>query len=492
MLFNSYSFILGFLPLVLIGYFGLGRVGKNKAAVSFLLFMSLVFAGAGSIYNLAVFVANLLVNYALVDRMRDAEDIKRKKLLIVGILFNLGILFVFKYYNFFAENINSVFGAGLPWLPLALPLGISFYTFAQIAYLADCYQADKKERRNEIFSYSFWEYSAYVSFFPKLIQGPIAFHDELIPAFRNPSTPKVDFTNLSKGVYAFALGLAKKVLIADILAKIVNIGYNNINALSAGDAILVMVCYSLQIYFDFSGYCDMAYGIGYMLNIKLPVNFNSPYKSVSITDFWDRWHMTLTRFFTRYVYIPLGGSRKGRARTMVNIMIVFLLSGLWHGANWTFLLWGALNGIVMVFERILKVKEWKIMPGIRRVATFVLATFAWSVFRADSISQARSLWERLLAGGHGIYAPFTDCFNELVEVSILRRMGFGILIERYPGCLLLLFVIVLVLACFFLRNTKEKTESMEFTNQRAVTTVILLVWSIMSLSEISEFIYFNF
>ena len=492
MLFNSYSFIFLFLPLALIGYFGLNRAGKQKAAVSFLLLMSLGFAGLGGVYHLAVLLVNLLANYMLAGWMRDGGKKRRKKILMLGILFNLGILFLFKYYNFFAENINKVFGGGLILHQLALPLGISFYTFAQIAYLVDCYKADKEERGSGIYSYSLLEYSAYVSFFAKLIQGPIAYHNEVIPALRDPQTKKVDFINLSKGMYAFALGLAKKVLLADTLAKIVNIGYNNIDALNTGDAILVMVCYSLQIYFDFSGYCDMAYGIGYMLNIKLPVNFNSPYKSVSITDFWNRWHMTLTRFFTRYLYIPLGGNRKGKVRTMINIMIVFLLSGLWHGANWTFILWGALNGIVMVLERIMNVKEWKILPGIRRVAAFVFAAFAWSIFRADSISQVKSLWGRLLTGGHGFYAPFADCFNGLVEICILHRIGFGVLIEKYPCCLLLLFIIVLVLACFLMRNTQEKVETMQFKNSQAVVAVILIVWCIMSLSEISEFIYFNF
>lgn len=492
MLFNSYIFIFVFLPLTLIGYFGLNRAGKDKTAVLFLLLMNLGFAGFGSIYSLAVLLVNLLVNYALAGFIGRAGEKKRGKILILGILFNLGILFLFKYYNFFIVNVNSVFGSDLSLLHLALPLGISFYTFGQIAYLVDCYKENIGEGGSGIYSYSFLEYSAYVSFFPKLIQGPIAYHDEVIPTLRDPQTKKADFTNLSKGIYAFAQGLAKKVLLADTLAKIVNIGYNNIDALDAGGAILVMVCYSLQIYFDFSGYCDMAYGIGYMLNIKLPVNFNSPYKAVSITDFWNRWHMTLTRFFTRYLYIPLGGNRKGKARTLINIMIVFLLSGLWHGANWTFILWGALNGIVMVLERILNVKEWRFLPGIRRVLTFVVSTFAWSIFRADSLSQAASLWRRILSDGHEIYSPLADCFNELVEVSILHRAGLGGLIERYPCLLLLLFVIVLVLACFFMRNTQEKVESMQFTNRKAVVTVILMTWSIMSLSEISEFIYFNF
>ena len=217
-------------------------------------------------------------------------------------------------------------------LGLALPLGISFYTFQQLSYVIDAY-------RRECEQYSLLEYAAYVSFFPQLIAGPIVYHDELIPQFRKKFS-SLNYTNLSKGIYAFALGMAKKVLIADTFSKVVVVGYTDVGALNMVSALIVMVCYSLQIYFDFSGYCDMALGIGYLFDMELPINFNSPYKAASIVEFWDRWHMTLTRFFTKYVYIPLGGSRRGRVRTYVNIFIVFFVSGIWHGANWTFLLWG--------------------------------------------------------------------------------------------------------------------------------------------------------
>ncbi len=493
MLFNSYSFILAFLPLVLLGYLGLNKIGKQKAALFFLLLMNFGFAAFGSVYHLVVLLVDLWINFQLAGIIvKDREEKRRKGMLALGIFFNLGVLFLFKYFNFFVGNVNQIWGTELPLHHLVMPLGISFYTFGQIAYLVDCYRERPEEARDANYGYSLSEYAAYVTFFPKLIQGPIMYHHEMIPALRDPQTKKVDFVNLSKGLYGFALGLAKKVLLADTLAKIVGIGYNNIEALNAGDALLVMICYSLQIYFDFSGYCDMAYGIGYMFNMKLPINFNSPYKAVSITDFWDRWHMTLTRFFTRYLYIPLGGSRKGTVRTMVNIMIVFLLSGLWHGANWTFILWGALNGILMVIERAFHVKEWKALSGIRRVATFVLTTFAWSIFRADSLGQAVGLWKRLFTGGHLSYAPFADCFNELIEVSILRRLGLGGFIGKYPFVLMVVFVIILVLVCFFMRNTQEKMEAMQFTSRKAIVTAVLMVWSILSLSEISEFIYFNF
>ena len=256
---------------------------------------------------------------------------------------------------------------------------------------------------------------------------------------------------------------------------------------------MVMVCYSLQIYFDFSGYCDMAYGIGYLLNIKLPINFNSPYKAESISDFWDRWHMTLTRFFTRYLYIPLGGSRKGNLRTLSNIMVVFLLSGLWHGANWTFILWGAFHGILKVFERIVDVKSWKIPRLLKQTITFVVVTFAWSIFRADSLAQFAQLCDRLVHGGFGrIYRPFTEGFMELVEVGILRRIGIVELLGGNQWILLVLFVAVLLLACFFMKNTQEKVENLKLTKWKMAVTVILLVWGILSLAEISEFIYSNF
>lgn len=254
-----------------------------------------------------------------------------------------------------------------------------------------------------------------------------------------------------------------------------------------------MVSYSLQIYFDFSGYCDMAYGIGYMLNIKLPINFNSPYKAESVSDFWERWHMTLTEFFTRYLYIPLGGSRKGQFRTIFNIMIVFLLSGLWHGANWTFVLWGTLNGVFKVLERVANVKEWKGPRLLKQLVTFVVATFAWSIFRADSVLQVWNLWKRLFSGEGGkLYEPIVENFLNLIEVKILYRAGLGNFMERIPWFLPVVFVLLLFLACLTMKNTKEKVETMQLTKRKMAVVVVLMTWGIVSLAEISEFIYFNF
>lgn len=490
MLFNSYIFILLFLPLVLVGYYVLGSVRRGSLTTGFLFLASLCFVGYQSIYSLVVLLGSMLLNFLVIKRMECAIGNKKKRIFIFGIVFHLAFLFLFKYLDFFLENVNVLFQAEIPLTGLAMPLGISFYTFSQIACLTDCYKGVWKKRE---VAYSLTEYGAFVSLFPKLIQGPIASYQDVASEFRNQAAKKVNYGNLCRGIYAFALGLAKKVLIADTLAKTVTIGYSNIESLNAPSALFVMVSYSLQIYFDFSGYCDMAYGIGYMLNVKLPINFNSPYKAESVSDFWERWHITLTEFFTRYLYIPLGGSRKGQFRTILNMMIVFLLSGLWHGANWTFVLWGALNGVFKVFERVVNVKAWKGPKRLKQFITFVIATFAWSIFRADNIPQVWSLWGRLFSGNDGgLYKPVIEEFQNLVEVSILYRAGFGKFMERTPWILPMAFVFLLFLACLFMKNTKEKVETMRLTRRKMAVVVVLMVWSIMSLAEISEFIYFNF
>lgn len=487
MLFNSYIFIFLFFPLTLIGYYGLNYAGKYKASLAFLVGMSLWFYGYNNINYLIILIISILINYAIVTVLSSVTASSMRKLCLwAGILLNIGILFYFKYYDFFIENINSAFKSDFPLLKLILPLGISFYTFQQLSYVIDSY-------RKECEKYSFLEYAAYVSFFPQLIAGPIVYHSELIPQFQDIHNKKLNFENLSRGLYAFSLGLAKKVLLADTFSKIVTAGYGDIAGLNSSSVILVMVCYSLQIYFDFSGYCDMAYGMAYMLNIKLPFNFNSPYKAQSVSEFWDRWHMTLTRFFTKYIYIPLGGSRQGKMRTYLNVMIVFLVSGLWHGANWTFIIWGALHGIVSVFEKIIKTDQWKLPKYIRMILTFIFVTFAWSLFRAPSLSAAELLWHQLFHAGFGpVYQPIIDKFRDLTELSFLYRAGLKGLMNRYPWLMLTGFTGICLLACFTLKNTQEKTARLTLTAKKCITVAVLMFWSILSLSEISEFLYFNF
>lgn len=487
MLFNSYIFIFLFFPLVLIGYYGLNYAGQNKTALVFLTGMSLWFYGYNNINYLFILIISIFFNFAISAVIPLSKNLVIKRFfLCLGILLNIGILFYFKYYDFFIENVNALCKTSLPLLRLMLPLGISFYTFQQLSYVVDSY-------RGECRDYGFWEYAAYVSFFPQLIAGPIVYHSELIPQFRNPANRRICFENMSKGIYAFSLGLAKKVLIADTFSKVVTIGYDSIEKLNTPSAFLIMLCYSLQIYFDFSGYCDMAYGMGYMLNVKLPVNFHSPYKAQSVSDFWDRWHMTLTRFFTKYIYIPLGGNRKGNTRTCLNVFLVFLISGLWHGANWTFILWGVLHGIASVFERLTNISNLKIPKAVKIGVTFALVTFAWSLFRAESIGSAKLLWHQLFCGGFGpIYQPVTEKFQSLIEISFLYRAGLGGIMERYPWLPLTAFACLSLTACLSMKNTQEKTACLKLTNGKLLVVVILMFWSIMSLSEISEFLYFNF
>ena len=485
MYFNSYVFILFFLPLSVMGYFLLQKRGWRKAAAVYIIGMTLWFCGYGNPWNAVAFVLLIFMNYGFVillrhkrnhteaagsgERVSDTKKGSRQKkwVLTAGILLDVVILISFKFSG-------------------RLPLGISFYTFQLIAYLVDTYRGKCEDQ-------TLFEYLQFMCFFPRFLQGPIVLQEDFIPQLRTENRSILSYDHLGRGLYSFALGLGKKVLLADSLAKIVSQGYADVTALNSTEALLVMVCYSLQLYFDFSGYCDMASGIALMFNVNLPVNFHSPYKAASISEFWDRWHMTLTRFFTRYVYIPLGGSRKGTARTLLNIMIIFLLSGFWHGTNWTFLVWGVLHGLCMVFERVTGYEKWK-LPHVLKVAwNFVLTTFAWSIFRAESLSQAGQLWNRLFTGGIGkISGQITSVFNDTMEIRLLVRMKLLPFLSGRPGVPAVAMTVVLLIACFFMKNTTQKTEQMKWNAWKMLVTVGLLFWSVMSLADITQFLYVNF
>lgn len=433
-----------------------------------------------------ILAASIALNYLIVSLMAKLAGAARRLCLFLGLALNLGILFCFKYHDFFMSNVNAAFKTDYSFWGLALPLGISFYTFQQLSYVIDSYRGDCEK-------YSFLEYAAYVSFFPQLVAGPIVYHDELIPQLRDRKNHSVNYGNLSMGIYAFSLGLAKKVLVADSLSKVVTAGYADIGGLNCISTVFVMICYSMQIYFDFSGYCDMAYGIGFMFNVELPVNFNSPYKAASVREFWERWHMTLTRFFTKYVYIPLGGSRKGRFRTYLNIMIVFLVSGIWHGANWTFILWGVVNGLGSLFDRVLDKFLNKIPNVIRRTVTFVFCCIAWSMFRADSVEQGFRIIGRLkITDGFEINSALAEALKGIFEIELLGRIGLWSVMQAHTWLLPAALSLILMLVCRLMRNTQEKAKDNMYNFRRIAVTVGLLAWSVLSLSEVSEFLYFNF
>ena len=485
MLFNSYVFILLFLPLCLTGYFGLNHFRRYSLALGFLLGMSLWFYGYFNPSYLLIIIVSIVLNYGITRLMGKTEGKTARRVeLTAALLVNFGILFYFKYFDFFISNVNSLFASQIPLRHIVLPLGISFFTFQQVSYVIDAY-------RGQTGNYGFLQYAAYVAYFPQLIAGPIVTHDELIPQFLDENRKRFQWENFSPGLFLFTLGLAKKVLIADCFGKVADWGFADIAGLSTVSAALVMLAYTFQIYFDFSGYCDMAMGLGKMMNFELPANFDKPYRALSISEFWKRWHKTLTRFFTRYLYIPLGGSRKGTARTCVNVMIVFLCSGLWHGASWNFVLWGGIHGISMVLERLLGKRLEKIPAFLRWCGTFLILNLTWVIFRADTLSDAAMFFGRLFAGSPAM-GGLTDAFK-LPEITALFRYGLNRTVpSMVPKLVGAAFYAAALWLSTRLENAYDAVEHLRFGGASMLLTAVLLVWCILSFSGISSFLYFNF
>lgn len=378
MVFSSIIFIFIFLPIVLAIYFLIGKKSKNYV----LLIASLLFYAWGGINYLKILIASIVINYIfglLIDKYKNNIEIK-KIILTLGIVLNLGLLFYYKYYDFFIENINTVFNTDLTLKYIVLPIGISFFTFQGMSYIIDIYRNDGKVNKN-IFSVAL-----YISFFPQLVAGPIIKYKTIDEEIRNR---KESIDKFSYGINRFVVGLAKKVIIADILGgmadNIFNLYYSGIDTPTAW---IGAICYTFQIYYDFSGYSDMAIGLGYMFGFKFMENFNYPYISKSITEFWRRWHISLSTWFKEYLYIPLGGNRKGNV--YFNLFVVFLVTGIWHGAAWTFILWGLWHGLFILIERASRNKEWytKIPSLIKYIVTMLIVVIGWVLFRADDLNQA--------------------------------------------------------------------------------------------------------
>jgi len=404
MLFNTYIFILGFLPVTFIGFFVLGHYSK-KAAIIWLTCCSLYYYSSIDLFLLGLICLSISVNYCAGTGLvssREKYPQYSQYFLAFGLIFNLILLGYFKYANFFIDSLNAALNTGFSLGNIILPIGISFYTFTQIAYLVDLY-------RDDIKNHSILNYCLFVTIFPHLIAGPIIHHQEIIPQFINNNTFKVQFSNLSAGLVFFFIGLFKKVCLADPLSVYVNQIFDLVN-LGAHptfyEAWIGALSFAFQIYFDFSGYSDMAIGLALMFNIHFPLNFSSPYKSSSVIDFWRTWHMTLSRFLRDYVYIPLGGNRKGMFRRYINLMITMLLGGLWHGAGLTYVCWGGLHGIYLsvnhlwrdIFKKSLPISgRWNTISTKTGVCvTFIAIVFAWVVFRAKNLHDALALWTAMI------------------------------------------------------------------------------------------------
>lgn len=376
MVFSSTIFLCVYLPLVLLGYYICPKKGKNL----FLLIVSLIFYAWGEPKYVFLMIFSILVNYVfglLMDKHR--ENKKRLKLmLVISVIIDLGLLSVFKYTDFIITNINSVFGAGFDLLNIALPIGISFYTFQAMSYTIDVYRDDVRVQRNLI------DFGMYITMFPQLIAGPIVRYSDVQDQLAERNVTTADF---SEGIMRFVVGLGKKVLLANQMGAV----WTQIYALG-GDISALMAwtgaaAYTFQIYFDFSGYSDMAIGLGRMFGFKFPENFRYPYESVSITDFWRRWHITLSTWFKEYLYIPLGGNRRGLARQALNLLIVWTLTGFWHGAGWNFVMWGLYYFAILFIEKLFLLKALDKLPRLFRHAyALLLIVIGWVIFASDDVS----------------------------------------------------------------------------------------------------------
>lgn len=481
MSFQSYGFLFLFLPLTVLLWRQCNRRGWGQAAQVILLGASLFFYGWHRLACLGVLVGSILFNFFV---GRGLVRRGGKGLLLLGLLGNLGVLGYFKYANFFLENLNLLLPVSVGTLQLLLPLGLSFFTFQQIAFLVDMYRGEGND-------YTLLEYACYVSFFPCVASGPMAFHHEVIPQLRVAVGRKGNSRELAEGLWLFSLGLWKKVIVAQTFGEAVDWGFGEIAWLNSTTALLVALAYSFQLYFDFSGYTDMARGIGRMLGLHLPDNFNAPYQALTIGSFWKRWHMTMTRFFTRYVYLPLGGSRRGRGITCRNIGIIFLLSGLWHGADWSFVLWGGLHGVAMVIDRLLGKRTEGLHPALSWGLTFGFVTFCWIFFRAESIAQGLELCRAIGACQlGGIDTHFTNCF--LLPLSAWVTRFFALDAHRIALGMTLAFFAFAFLFCFQERGGEKRETKAALGSGQGLLCGVLLFWSVISLSGVTQFLYSEF
>jgi alginate O-acetyltransferase complex protein AlgI len=520
MLFNSYEFILLFLPTVLLCFHLIGKRGHHRVAIAWLICASLFFYGWWNPAYLLLMLFSILFNYSVGISLSNTSGRKllSKTILTIGVSANLAILGYFKYANFFVDNLNALSGTNLILNEVILPLAISFFTFQQIAYLVDAYRGKTKE-------YNFLHYCLFVTFFPQLIAGPIVHHKEMLPQFAKDAVYKLRSKHLAIGLTIFALGLFKKVVLADGVSIYATPVFDAAEAgvmLTFFEAWGGALAYTFQLYFDFSGYSDMAIGIARMFGIRLPLNFNSPYKATSIIDFWRRWHITLSRFLRDYLYISLGGSRKGKIRRHINLMITMILGGLWHGAGWTFILWGGLHGFYLIVNH-----GWRALFNNRKntrlgsfcawAITFLMVVISWVPFRAESIFGANNLLQAM-AGVNGISLPMSldSTFvnyglSSLVNLFTFNGMFNNALYGDNFVAICWIFLLLLISTFFpntqqLMRNHKPAFETYkgevtrwsykwiewEKTTSWALFTSIILTISILSLSGESEFLYFQF
>lgn len=488
MVFSSYIFLFVFLPLVLLIYFGMAKYVNRTVQHLFLVFASLVFYSytdftegltAHMPYSVLIMLS-VIVNFVCakgVASIQEENSVKRKIIFVSSILFNVGLLGYYKYTRFILENVNIVFDTTFTLKYIILPIGISFYTFQQIAY-----QISIWKRQDTV--PTFLDYTLFITFFPQLVAGPIIFSQDVMSQYQDDKNRFFNIDNFARGIFIFAIGLFKKAVLADSIALIADNSFNtSLHYLSFGGAWVASLSYTMQIFFDFSGYSDMAIGLAIMMNIKFPINFYSPYQAKSITEFWQRWHITLGRSLAVLVYYPLGGNRKGKVRTCINLFLVFLVSGIWHGAAWTFVIWGIAHGVVRVFEKLFDSQLVKVPSFIRVFFTFMFVNAAWVLFRAETLKDALSVLKTM-------FMPKTISFDGIGSLAID-----GIL--TYPDAVHIIYIVLLLAVMMYLSFATKKN-SIDYYNEftpktkYAVISAVLVCISILHMSKSGAFIYFNF
>jgi alginate O-acetyltransferase complex protein AlgI len=486
MLFNSYLYIYIFLPLSVSVYFLLCRRRSLKSALWWLFGCSLAYYGWWDPRYTLLFSLSLAGNYAMGLLLRaprwEGNRRARKALLAAGIVANVGVLACFKYTDFFITNINLFLAEPIQLLRISLPLGISFYSFIQIGYLVDTYRGSAKGK-------GLIDYLSFASFFPQIFSGPIVRYGEIADQRDDAGITAVNYDNIARGLFLFSLGLFKKIMIADNLAPFASAGFDLSGRLTLADSWLTSVSYSLQLYFDFSGYTDMALGTALMFNLRLPVNFDSPYKALSIQDFWRRWHISLSSFLRDYIYIPLGGSRSGSIRTYCNVLITFLVAGIWHGAGWTFVFWGFLHGLGLVIHRLWKKTGLRMPRPLALFITFNYVNALWVFFRARSFGEAVNVLSAM-AGLKGIVLP--QAMRPLPGATSGEYLRYAREWMVRGDLTTILLIAALLASTMLLKNTNEMAERFRPTTRYALMAAAAFAVSLVFIQRYTEFIYFGF
>lgn len=473
MVFSSYSFIFVFLPITVLGYHLLRQTRRTEWIKVWLVAMSLIFYGMGQLDFLPWFIATIVLNYGIIRQIKRSSGLTAKRLwLLAAVIWNIGLLFYYKYCNFTLHNINWLFRLNIPLLEVALPIGISFFTFQILAFTVSFY-------RDECDFPNLLDYAVFVTFFPQLIVGPVVKHEELMPAVTGDRLLSFEVAWIPKGIMLFSVGCAKKILLADTMTRYASAFYGgNVVEFSFLETWIAVFSYVFAYYFDFSGYIDMARGLGCFFGIELPVNFDSPYKAKDFSDFWRRWNMTISRFFNETIFSNIFGFGDGIFKLILATMATFLVSGLWHGAAWHYIFWGLANGVLVCISNIRALLDRKPLPGWLAVfITFMGGVLTRVLFDCTGMTQAVQ-----------IYKTMFD-FRNLLHV---RTMLNAVLVFIQNNPMLTLILIVSAVICFCLPNSNRIMEQEHPGWKEAAASAVLLALSLFNMTQVSTFLYFNF